>query len=82
MDNVYWYYRLEWCFLFVFGVFFNKNKTKKREKLKPKKKHQIGTILSICSQGDPKSWQHPRAGAKGIWDHEAAPPWRRMKQWD
>lgn len=30
MDNVYWYYRLEWCF------FFNKNK-KKEKKLKPKK---------------------------------------------
>lgn len=66
------------------GAFFlNKNKTKKKkEKIKTRGKHQIGTVLSRCSQSDPKSWQHPRAGAKGTWDHEAAPPWMRMERWD
>lgn len=77
MDNVYWYYRLEWCFFLI-----KAKQLKKRKKIKTQETHQIGMILSICRKSDPKSWQHPRAAARGTWDHDAAPAGRRMEQWD
>lgn len=43
MDNVYWYYRLEWCFLFSFLI---KKKKKTMKKIRTQEKYQIGMVLT------------------------------------
>lgn len=37
MDDVYWYYSLEWCFFFFFLIKTKPQQKKRKKKLKPEK---------------------------------------------
>lgn len=61
MDNVYWYYRLEWCFFF-----FKKNKTKKGKKLKPKKNTKLERFCLYAEKVILKAGSIPELLPKGL----------------
>lgn len=59
-----------WSGAFFFSFLIKKEKKNKEKKLEPKKKHQIGMVLT------PKTLAASKSCCQGAWCHEAAPPWR------